>query len=296
MNDRISVCICTYKRPRLLRQALEKISLQETGGRFTFSIVVVDNDHGESAKRTVSEFCHLSDIETTYCVEPEQNIALARNRALKNASGNFIAFLDDDEFPTEDWLLSLFNALRQQGVDGVLGPVLPFFEAQPPSWLVRGKFCIRSRHKTGTILDWSETRTGNVLLKSQILDGIDEPFRRQFVDGGEDNDFFRRMIQNGHSFSWCDEAIVYEVVPPERWKRRYMLRRALLRGQSQRHTADLATTVKSLLAVPFYIASLPFMLLLGQHMFMNFLIRLFDHSGKLLAIAGFKAAGDKYLS
>ena len=40
-----------------------------------------------------------SGCRVKYCVEPRQNIALARNKALQNAEGDLIAFIDDDEFP-----------------------------------------------------------------------------------------------------------------------------------------------------------------------------------------------------
>jgi hypothetical protein len=51
-----------------------------------------------------------------------------RNKALLHAEGNFIAFIDDDEFPEDDWLCNLFKACMRFGVDGVLGPVNPHFE------------------------------------------------------------------------------------------------------------------------------------------------------------------------
>ena len=97
----LSVCICTYKRPQLLKRLLETLEKQETDG-FTFSVVVADNDEGRSAEPVVLEFSAQSAIPVTYCMESEQNISLARNRAIANASGDFIAFIDDDEFPAND--------------------------------------------------------------------------------------------------------------------------------------------------------------------------------------------------
>ena len=38
-------------------------------------------------------------------------------------------------------------------------------------------------------------------------------------------------IEQGHYFVWCNEAPVYETVPPERWKKSVILKRALLRGK-----------------------------------------------------------------
>src|SRR5437016_8540580 len=105
----ISVCICTYKRPHLLKGLLEALRGQDTKGLFTYSIVVADNDHLQSASQLVGEFTAASVSPITYCVEPRQNIALARNKAMENATGNFVAFIDDDEFPAKSWLLALFE-------------------------------------------------------------------------------------------------------------------------------------------------------------------------------------------
>ena len=46
----ITVCICTFKRPALLGQILEELRSQQTEGRFTYSIVITDNDRSESAR------------------------------------------------------------------------------------------------------------------------------------------------------------------------------------------------------------------------------------------------------
>src|SRR5437867_185465 len=101
----IAVCVCTYKRPRFLSRLLADLRDQETRGLFTYSIVVTDNDRLQSASGVVREFAAASCIPIRYCVEPRQNIALARNKAVANAKGDFIAFIDDDEFPTQTWLL-----------------------------------------------------------------------------------------------------------------------------------------------------------------------------------------------
>src|SRR5271157_3344728 len=280
----ISVCICTYKRPQLLKRLLDELANQETNGPFTYSIVVVDNDHSQSAKDTVLDFADTSNVPTTYCVEPRQSIALARNKAIENARGDFIAFIDDDEFPSKHWLLTLFKACNKYEVNGVLGPVKPHFDEQPPKWIVKGKFYERPTYPTGLVIDWRKGRTGNVLLKKGILAAGEQPFSPEFR-AGSDQDFFRRMIEKGHLFIWCNEAVAYEVVPPIRWKRTFMLRSALLKGSMEPMTATFGARdiVKSVIAVPAYTAALPFAIILGQHRFMNLLVRLFDHLGTLLA-------------
>jgi succinoglycan biosynthesis protein ExoM len=239
----------------------------------------------------------VSTTPVCYCVEPRQNIALARNKAIEKATGEFVAFIDDDELPTSSWLLTLFKTCQAHGVDGVLGPVKPQFDQHPPAWAVRGKFYERPTYPTGFVIDWPKGRTGNVLLRRSIFDECPNPFRPEFRTG-EDQDFFRRMIAKGHVFIWCNEALAYEVVPPIRWKRSFMLRRALLRGANSlvHPTFGAAHIAKSIVAVPAYATALPFALVLGHHWFMTLLVKLFDHLGRLLALLRIHPIKDPYVT
>jgi len=296
--EHISVCICTYKRPELLKTLLEKLRSQNTDGLFTYSIVVADNDSLQSAKAVVSEFASASSIPITYCVESQQNIALTRNRAIENATGEYIAFIDDDEFPAPNWLLALYTTCSKNRVDGVLGPVLPYFENKPPSWVIKGKFFDRRTHETGFKIDWTEGRTGNLLFRRQILEGGERPFRAEYGSGGEDRDFFTRMMARGRVFIWCHEAVAYELVPPIRWKRSFMLRRALLRGKVDLvdPASRLRNLARSAIALPAYTLALPFLLLLGHHRFMKFLVKTCDHLGRILTFLGVDPVKQKYVT
>ena len=105
------------------------------------------------------------------------------------------------------------------------------------------------------------------------------------------------MIEKGHVFIWCHEALAYEVVPPTRWRRDFMLRRALLRGANSllHPTFGTLDVVKSVVAVPAYTAMLPLTLILGQGKFMNYAVKLFDHLGRLLALAGIHPVQEVYV-
>lgn len=294
----ICVCICTYKRPRFLKRLLEELRHQDTEGLFSYSIVVADNDQSQSAKEVVEGFRATSTIEVVYCVEPRQNISLTRNKALENAKGNYIAFIDDDEYPVKDWLLILFKTCIAYGVDGVLGPVKPHFEEQPPKWVIKGKFHQRATYNTGFVIDWRKGRTGNVLLKRRIFDSNEQAFNPAFLTG-EDQDFFRRMIQmKGHVFIWCNEAIAYEEVPPIRWKLSYMIRKALFRGKvSLNHPTFRGLDIaRSIMAVLIYAMALPFLFFLGWHMVVRYLEKFFDHIGKILAFLGFCPVKAAYIT
>jgi succinoglycan biosynthesis protein ExoM len=291
----ISICICSFKRPQCLRRTLENLCDLETEDLFDYSIVVVDNDRDQTALAVASDFARAIPIEVFYGVEPEQNISLARNKALELATGDFIAWIDDDEFPKKNWLLNFYKTLQETHSDGALGPVEPVFEGTPPSWILKGKFFQKRRCSvTGSKLKWNQTTTANAIVRRDIFKGLTEPFRRQFSSGCEDVDFFKRMMEYGYNFLWCNEAVVHEVIPPTRWRRLYLFRRALLRGQNNRHFADAQSIAKSIIALPLYLLLLPFLLVMGQHFFMRYLIKIGDHAGNLLGVAGFNFMGKKY--
>lgn len=168
-KDRISVCICTYKRPAHLEKLLGALAELQSNELFNYSIVVADNDESRSAEPVVAAFAARTQIAITYCMEPQPNIAKARNLSVKNADGNLVAFVDDDEFPEPDWLCCHYDALHRYRADGVLGPVKPYFEVEPAAWMTKGGFFERPSYPTGCKLEWSQTRTGNVLFRKSIL-------------------------------------------------------------------------------------------------------------------------------
>jgi succinoglycan biosynthesis protein ExoM len=298
----ICVCICTYRRPVQLHHLLWKLENLETENSFDYSIVIMDNDASESARPLVESRARESPLAISYHVEPQQNIALARNRAVASAKGDYLAFIDDDEWPDSAWLLNLFLAIRHFKTAGILGPVIPRFGIKPPSWVLKGRFFERPIHSTGDGLEWKNTRTGNVLLRRDLFTNDPDWFNPRFGSGGEDRDFFRRKIEEGHVFVWCEEAPVFESVPPERWGIKVLMKRALLRGKMAFRSSG--SSPKSILtsagALAIYSVCLPFLFvfspLFGYDVFVKYLIRNCDHLGKILALLKIDIVKTKYVS
>jgi len=293
-RNHITVCICTYHRNQLLENLIRKLSQQKTDNLFNFSIVIVDNDITGPAKTTVMKLKEELNLEIEYDIEPLNIIPIARNRAIRLSKGNYIAIIDDDEFPPHQWLLNLYYAIQTFDVDGALGPVHPFFYGKPPNWLLKGNFCERPTQRTGTILNWNETRTGNLLLKREVFDKHNINFNEKFKTGGSDQEFFRQAIQAGCRFVAVKEAPVYEVVPPERWKKAYYIRRALVNGfNSHKYslnqslvTSHLAAPIKSSIAFLIYLLALPVCSIIGIHRLMQCMEKGCHHLSRLLALFG----------
>jgi len=271
--DHISVCVCTYRRNEMLERLLRNLACHRTAGLFGYSVVIVDNDAGGHARDTVTRVRTELEIDVTYAVEPEHTIPAARNHALRLARGNYIAIIDDDEFPPFDWLMQMFEGIRTFGVDGALGPVRPFFPAGTPDWLMNSGMCDLPAYRTGRLLHWSHTRTGNVLLKKDVFDRHGLVFDPAFRTGGSDQEFFRQAMARGCCFVAVDEAPVYELVPPVRWTTAYWVKRAMVNGYNARRYASArlngvqqaVLTLKSAAATAVYALALPACACAGRH-------------------------------
>jgi len=293
-RDHISVCVCTYRRRELLERLLRALRLQETEGQFVYSIVVVDNDATATAREMVERVrCELK-LELIYDVEPEKCIAAARNRAVNLAHGNFIAFIDDDEFPPQHWLLTMYRAIQLFECAGALGPVFPFFADTPPMWLTKSGLCERPVLRTGTWLHWEQTRTGNVLLKRSVFDEHHLWFDVKYRTSGSDKEYFREAMALGYRFVAVAECPVYETVPPERQTMRYYLKRALVQASNERKfrapylkgLAKVKAPSKALIALSLYTLLLPLTVLMGKHVAVRYLEKCAYHLSWLLAMAG----------
>jgi succinoglycan biosynthesis protein ExoM len=236
----VSVCVCTFRRPdallRLLR-SLQRLDPQTP----PHEIIVVDNDVAKSAEPAVRHAAE-EGLPVQYVVEPIRGIARARNRSVAPATGEFVAFIDDDEEADEQWLLRLWAEVKRHDDDGGVGPVIPRFNAHAPRWLIEGRFFERPRVPTGTMLAAWQARTGNALIRRDVLLALPGPFDERYdVTGGEDTDLFVRLIGNGRRIIAVDQAIVYEHLSTNRTTARWLLQRRFMTGVGEARL--YATTV-----------------------------------------------------
>jgi succinoglycan biosynthesis protein ExoM len=300
-NDHITVCICTYKRPKMLARLITRLENQKTEGLFSYSVVVVDNDCKESAKKIVSATRQKTSIDIRYYVEPIQNIALARNKAVFNARGTFIAMIDDDEMPIAEWLFLLFKTLKHFKADGVLGPVRPYFTPQAPQWLIDSSLCDRHDYDTGRKLTCKDQlRTGNVLVHRRIFNGNKNLFEERFgKSGGEDIAFFDNRINEGFTFIWCNEAPVYEEVINERCRLSFHLKKYIrlggLTGEKMRYGSfpSWGSFFKSVLATTAYPMLFLILVFNGKHVLARHLVKYVYHISRLLGLFGIVIIRDR---
>lgn len=223
----VDICIATYKRPAALSVLLFALEKLELSG-IALRVIVVDNDRNRSAEKSACAFYRSPRFDFVYDVEPEQNIALARNRCLSHAQSRYIAFIDDDELPCENWLGNLLSCMSTYRSDIVFGPVLKVLPQRAPAWA--GKCFATTHRETGQRVEFGGA--GNVMMARYVLDDETMRFNPAFgLTGGEDTDFFYRQFLAGRALTWCDEAAVTEPVPETRLTLRWVWQRGFRSGQ-----------------------------------------------------------------
>jgi succinoglycan biosynthesis protein ExoM len=227
--DAVSIAIASIGRPSLA-DTLRSLAKVTTSQAAAVSVVVADDSPDGAATRLV-EGLDLDGLPVTCLAVASGNISTARNALLDAVAGDWIVFVDDDEWVEPDWLERLFVCQREYAADVVIGPVHPAYPDDAPEWLVRANLLHHDWGHRGKRLKTG--RGGNTLARMDLIRGLGLRFDPALgVTGGEDTAFFAQAASNGAVIVVCDDAMAHEHVPPERLKPSYILRRAVRSGQS----------------------------------------------------------------
>lgn len=291
MGVDVSICIASYRRPEGLSRLLDSLERLKLPIGIQIETIVVDNDRDASAASIAhSRSRSLEPIH--YCVEPQRNIALARNRALSEASGEWILFIDDDEVADENWIMEYLKLVEHEPCDGAFGPVLPRLEEVVTPWLDVPTFYTQRRHATGKTLGADDLFTSNAMVRRRLFD--ERSFDPSYgLTGGSDSELFGRMSRSGARFVWCDEARVVEFVPPERhcfgWLAQRAFRGGCVHSRLARSNApgdSLRRSLRAAVLMGAFAALSPFSALRGRRPLVRIVLRICTQAGHLWSLMG----------
>jgi len=246
MPESVIICIPTFKRPKMLKRLLDAIALLKTQAQI--SVLVADNDAESHAG---FDLCHTLTgypWPLTAVIAQKRGIAQVRNTLIEHAlktDTQFIAMIDDDEWPDSQWIDQFLIAARSTNADILQGSILfGCGEAADGHGDIR--------RPTGPVAMLQGA--GNLLIRRAVLEEMPAPwFDPQFaLSGGEDRDFFIRLEQAGKRFAWSDEARAYGDIPETRANLEWLLRRAYSVGNSdmlvllKHHPSPLRLAIESL--------------------------------------------------
>lgn len=295
---KISVCIITFQRPEGLKRLLENLAC------LTFmkasppdvEVIVIDNDANPAIRQLCESIATQTAMNLKYNIETQRGISYARNKAVScvGATTDFIAFIDDDEWPVPSWLDELIDAQHRFCADVVTGPVLPSFNTSVPKWVTEGRFFERPRFSSGHQLEGAATN--NVLIRAELLRQMNPVFDDCWaLSGGEDWHLFQRLRRAGCRIIWSDEAIVHELIPDSRINLKWILQRSYSHGNTESlcaiklnpsWTMRLNCTFMGVRRFIRGVLMIPFVLLRAQHHRVKHWKYLFHSVGILAGVVG----------
>ncbi len=210
----ISICVCTRNRKDGLRILLESFLVMQIPPDTNVRIIVVENDIKRNSENIINDFGLKANFRIDYYLEPQQGLAYARNRSVREAGEcDYCCFVDDDQVIADDWLVELIKCQREFDADGVWGSNPPVFSKKVmPS--IR-KFHTPKPFMYGQIVNYAFTNC--LLMRKEYLDKIPGPFdiRLNFT-GGEDR-YMTQLISNLGGIIRCNpNAKAYERIPDNR--------------------------------------------------------------------------------
>ncbi|MEH1925329.1 hormogonium polysaccharide biosynthesis glycosyltransferase HpsE [Nostoc sp.] len=131
----VSVAIPAYNGATRLPKILDKILTQTGVEKLNWEIIIVDNNSSDNTSEVIENYQKIYDgrCHIRYFLEPEQGAAFARLRAVREARGQLIAFLDDDNLPDPNWLSEAYNfGLNHPQAGAWSGQIHGDFEVKPP--------------------------------------------------------------------------------------------------------------------------------------------------------------------
>lgn len=117
ISNLITVIIPLYNAEKYIAQALESVFAQTYK---EFELIVVDDGSTDNGRTICEKFA--DEYKNFYFyTQDNSGVGVARNKGLREASGEFVLFLDADDFLAEDALSSLFHCQRETDAEFVIG-------------------------------------------------------------------------------------------------------------------------------------------------------------------------------
>ncbi|MCP9910311.1 glycosyltransferase [Cyanobium sp. BA20m-p-22] len=187
-----SICIITYRRPKLLKRCLD--SLPSQLGKFDpcqYQVIVSDDCPARSSRDVV-----LDSGFATWVQGPNRGVAANRNNAASASNGDWILYLDDDEIVGKMWLETIYGAILAGNFDVIEGRVEPTNFPDSILWYAPaissgGAYC-----------------TANLGIRRDLLLSLGG-FNEKLSVSHEDTEMGARIRKAGLRSVYLDEAVVY---------------------------------------------------------------------------------------
>ena len=251
----ITAIICTYNRAKYLGPLLESIAANDSD-KSKYEIVLVDNNCTDNTRSVCEEFAKAhKDVQFNYCVETEQGLSAARNKAIKEAKGDILVYIDDDALVDTWYLRTIAEYMSAHPeISAVGGPIIPLYETAEPKWMTR----FTKELLCGYLYFGDKERTfpgerypggGNAAYRAEVFQKVglfNTALGRKGNNlmGAEEKDIFDKMKSQGMRFMYLPKMILHHIIPQKKLERDYFDRLTYQIGLSERARTKAISSAK----------------------------------------------------
>lgn len=240
---KLSILIPTHNRSGVLLRTLDRLAAVRLPEGAEAEAVVVANACKDETFAAVTARAVGFPFNLRCVEEPQPGVAHARNRALREASGELYFFLDDDIGVEPDWIeqhLAVYRETNASMAGGRIG--LWFGERQPPEWLLPALESVLSWKDLGPerreVLNPGDCISGNMSMRREVPESIGGFHtglgrRAGSMLGGEEIDFVERALHAGFKVYYTPKASGQHWIPAAFFEDAYLRRLATDMGRSR---------------------------------------------------------------
>lgn len=261
-----SVAICTFNGENRLPDVLDRLKdcyvytkqLQIDSDTINWEIIVIDNNSKDNTAKVVQEY--QADWPAAYPLkyffEPQQGLSYARERAIQEAQGTFVGFLDDDNLPRANWVASAYNFGKNHPQAGAYGgQIYGDYEVTPPNNFDRISLFLAIGGSTKTICYTAPENSlyfkkvlpagaGLVVRKQAWIENVPKDlFFQGRVNGSlvtaEDIEALTHIKKAGWEIWHNAEMQIDHRIPKQRLEKEYLLKLMRSIGLSRHYTRML---------------------------------------------------------
>jgi len=232
MTCTYTVALCTHNHAdRLERTLADLVAL--TNPKEPWELLVIDNGCSDSTPELLAQHVWPSGWTVRVVREEKLGLSNARNRAISEGGGKYVIFMDDDETADPDWLCAYERLIIDKQPDAFGGRIRALFEDVRPPWLTDELLgFLGELNRAAEIIPLTDPHTffhgGNFGIRKTVCDrigGFNTMLGRKGADntGGEEVDFYRRLLAAGMNVWWTPEAVINHRIQAAKLSRSYFL-------------------------------------------------------------------------
>lgn len=202
MKDRISVIIPVYNVAAYLPQCLDSVLGQD---HRDLEVILID-DGSQDGSGAICDRYAAADSRVKVIHQANAGAAAAKNAGLRIATGEYLSFVDSDDYLEPNVYGYMLSALRESGADAAHFCFREVYRSRSEDCIAhRGRTVVESReYLVRFTKDWSCPLLWNKLYKRSLFDGV-------FFEEGHkiDDEYFTYQGFLRECRILCDERIVY---------------------------------------------------------------------------------------